>query len=239
MSENDEHWRQFQGTELGSLMSQLYGNQNKPKINYPKPRTTPSLPQKEFIPGGSKLDAADPRKSTKRSVSLIVPKVATRVTESIKPIDIIPKRRHAEKIKEELDDIVMRNTCYRPAHVKPSSTEYEKERLNQIFSFKGGKALPEELTNPVRETPMELSAKKKEAERIASIRERRGLSQKVVAATILSDNEQFADHIVQEINERRQYIEEMKSMGALKPTTEAAIKAEIASKLNELKNYQI
>ena len=238
MSEGDEHWRQFQGTELGSLMSQLYGNQNKPKINYPKPRTTPSLPQKEFIPGGSKLDANDPRKSTRRSVSLTVPKVAIRVTESIKPIDVIPRRRHAEKIKEELDDIVMRNTCYRPAHVKPSSTEYEKERLNQIFSFKGGKALPEELTNPVRETPMELSAKKKEAERIAAIRERRGISQKVVAATVLSNSEQFADQIVQEINDRRQYIEEMRSMGALKPAIEAALKAEIASKLNELKDYQ-
>ena len=219
-------------------MSQLYGNQNKPKINYPKPRTTPSLPPKEFIPGGSKLDAADPRKATRRSVSLIVPKVATRVPESIKPIDIIPKRRHAEKIREELDDIVMRNTCYRPAHIKPSSTEYEKERLNQIFSFKGGKALPEELTNPVRETPMELSAKKKEAERIAAIRERRGISQKVVAAAVLSNSEQFADQIVQEINDRRQYIEEMRSMGALKPAIEAALKAEIASKLNELKDYQ-
>ena len=174
-----EHWRQFQGTELGNLMSQLYG-QNRPKINYPKPKTTPSMPHKEFIPGGSKLDASDPRKVTRRPVSMVVPKVAIRAAESIKPIDIIPKRRNAEKIKEELDDIVMRNTYYRPAHIKPSSTEYEKERLNQIFSFKGGKALPEELTNPTRETPMELSAKKREEERMASIRERRGITQKVV-----------------------------------------------------------
>lgn len=233
-----ENWRQFQGTELGNLMAQLYGNQNKPKINYPKPRTVPSLPQKDFIPGGSNFDAVDPRKVTRRSVNMIVPKVASRPMEVHKPIDIIPKRRNAEKIKLELDDINMRNTYYRPAHVKPTSCDYEKERLNQIFSFKGGKALPEELTNPIGLTPMELAERKRETDRIATIKERRGITKQVVVANVLNSSEQFAQHIVQEIEERRLHLEEMKRLGALKPSDEAALKSEIATKLRELKMYE-
>mmetsp|Transcript_21888 Transcript_21888/g.30100 ORF Transcript_21888/g.30100 Transcript_21888/m.30100 type:complete len:242 (+) Transcript_21888:167-892(+) len=237
--EKMENWRQFQGTELGSLMSQLYGNQNKPKINYPKPKTVNFTPQKDFIPGGSKIDASDPRKVTRRSVSLAVPKVATKVTESLKPVDYIPKRRSAEKIKEELDDIAMRNTHYRPAHIKPTSSEYEKERLNQIFSFKGGKGLPEELTNPVGQTPMEVAERRKEDERIMALKEKRGMIKKVVSAAPLSESEQMAQHIVREIDERRHHIEEMRSMGALRPAQEAALKAEIATKLIELKSYDV
>lgn len=243
MDENEnttENWRQFQGTELGSLMNQLYGNQNKPKINYPKPKTiTNTLPRKDFIPGGSKIDASDPRKVTRRSVSLSVPKVASIKMECVKPVDNIPKRRSAEKIKEELDDIAMRNTYYRPAHIKPTSCEYEKERLNQIFSFKGGKGLPEELTNPVGQTPMEIAEKRKEDERIIAIKEKRGTVKKIASAAPLSDSEQMAQHILLEIDERRRHIEEMRSMGALRPAQEAALKAEIASKLIELKSYDV
>ena len=29
-------WRQFDGTELGSLLSKLYGNNNKNCVKYPK-----------------------------------------------------------------------------------------------------------------------------------------------------------------------------------------------------------
>jgi hypothetical protein len=31
-----ENWKQFHGTELGGLLGKIYGNDNKPLINYPK-----------------------------------------------------------------------------------------------------------------------------------------------------------------------------------------------------------
>ena len=36
---NLENWKQFRGTELGSLLGQIYGNENKPTIKYPKLKT--------------------------------------------------------------------------------------------------------------------------------------------------------------------------------------------------------
>ena len=70
LSHDDEkmdNWKQFQGTDLGSLMGSIYGNENKPKINYPKPRVRAKArpPTEPFLPGGAKAGASDPRKATK------------------------------------------------------------------------------------------------------------------------------------------------------------------------------
>ena len=75
--EEMNNWKQFQGTELGSLMSSIYGNQNRPKISYPKPKTKPMTKEqmaKGFQYVGAKPDAADPRKSTRRDVKINRPK---------------------------------------------------------------------------------------------------------------------------------------------------------------------
>ena len=77
MSNDDEekmdNWKQFHGTELGGLMSKIYGNEGRPKINYPKPKVRkPAAPKERFLPCGGKPDAQDPRKSTKRDVSNII-----------------------------------------------------------------------------------------------------------------------------------------------------------------------
>ena len=78
--EEMNNWKQFQGTELGSLMSSIYGNQNRPKINYPKPKTKPMTKEqmeKGFHYAGSKPGASDPRKVTRTNVKVNVPIPAT------------------------------------------------------------------------------------------------------------------------------------------------------------------
>ena len=149
-------WKQFQGTELGSVLAGLYGNQNKPKINYPKPKTSKQpidMTSKKFIPGGANPNSSDPRQSTRKNVNILVPKFSSNsshlsrgasysntgagIDEVTLPIQIINRRKSAESIKIEMDDIRMRQTHYRPAYSQPYSSESEKERLNQIFTFKG------------------------------------------------------------------------------------------------------
>ena len=144
-------WKQFHGTELGSVLAGLYGNQNKPKINYPKPKSKHiDNSSKKFIPGGGNPNASDPRQSSRRNVNISVPKFSSNsetskvgsycnesIGEIVLPIQIINRRKSAESIKLEMDDIRMRQNHYRPAYVKPYSSEAEKERLNQIFTFKG------------------------------------------------------------------------------------------------------
>lgn len=237
-----DNWKQFQGTELGSLLGSIYGSKSSIKINYPKPKQQSApVEKKEFIPGGAKLEAVDPRKSTRRSVNINVPKPNGRNSSydeefSLKAIDVIPKRKSADTIKVELDDIKMRQERYRPAHVKPISSDAEKERLNQIFTFKGGKGLPEELTHPVGETPLEMSQRMKEKERLDSIRQKRGLMvvRQDSHKSVLSYNEELAEQISREIEERTQYLDEMKGLG-LSADKERQLRQEISSKANELK----
>lgn len=134
-----ENWKQFHGTELGGLMSQLYGNQNKPKINYPKPKQRKdSQPTAVFLPGGGKVTAVDPRKATRRPVSIDVPKPTGGVkSKDYKPIDLVIRRRNSDMIGKELEEIRMKQTYYRPAHTRDISSDAEKERLSQMFTHKG------------------------------------------------------------------------------------------------------
>ncbi len=240
MSDADEsmdNWRQFQGTELGSLLGSIYGN-NRPKINYPKPKSKAVLQdnKKGFIPGGAKLEASDPRKATRKDVKIAIPKPTGRSVEqeNIKPIDYIPKRKGAAAIQHDLDDIRMRQEHYRPAFVKPVAIDAEKDRLSQIFTFKGGKALPEGFTMPIGEAPFEVQQRKKEMERLDTIRQKRGLM--VVRSNsqrALSSNEQMAQHIQREIEERTQHLEEMRKIG-LNPQKEKSMMRDLAQRVDEL-----
>ena len=241
MAENSENWRQFQGTELGNLMSSLYGGE-KPKIQYPKPKLrknpSDSVPEK-FIPAGARSTATDPRMSTRRSVNIAVPKPASQKSSApkIAPIDYIPKRKPEIAIKRELDDMKMRDMHYRPAHTKAVSTEYEKDRFSQVCEYKGGKALPQELIAPARDTPFELLEKKKESDRIAKVRMKRaGISEESLKhreSPALSYKEQLAQQIASEIDDRRQHLTDMLKIG-LSAAEEARMTAEIRRRITEL-----
>jgi hypothetical protein len=233
-----DNWKQFQGTELGSLMAQLYSNQNKPKINYPKPkqRKDDVLHPQRFSYTGSDPDATDPRKTTKTVVAVKVPKLTGKDASGtqVHAVDLISKRRSADSIKVEIEDIRLKQSHFRPAYIQPISSDAEKDRLSQIFTFKGGKGLPDELLNPIGETPLEAQARTKESERLNAIYARRNPPKKLVAAPIvLNEKEQLKQQIFEEIDERRTYLDEMKA-SKTKIHNEKAIQGEIAKRLSEL-----
>eukprot|EP00607_Mallomonas_marina_P000629 CAMPEP_0182428408 /NCGR_PEP_ID=MMETSP1167-20130531/22911_1 /TAXON_ID=2988 /ORGANISM="Mallomonas Sp, Strain CCMP3275" /LENGTH=249 /DNA_ID=CAMNT_0024611311 /DNA_START=185 /DNA_END=931 /DNA_ORIENTATION=- len=238
----NDNWRQFNGTELGGLMNQLYGN-DRPKINYPKPKKkeTPALPTGPFIAGNNPT-ASDPRKASKQNVKVAVPKPSSGGSyRRFSEVECIPKRKSESVIKQEIDDIKMREMYYRPAYSKPISTESEKNRLSQVCEYKGGKALPAELIAPSRDTPEELLQKKKENERLEQIRQKRlGNKSNSSSYTVgyrrkeLSPKEQLAQQISLEIDERREYMQEMLKIGSLHAAEEAKLTAEIKSRIQEI-----
>ena len=235
MDEIEPHWQNFRGTELGGLLTSLYGNP-KPQINYPKPKRKEFTPTVPFSSSIAKPEARDPRTSTRRNVVVAVPKPKVSTRQQLAPVDLISRRKQNSVIRAELDDMRIRNTYYRPAHTKPIG-EKEKEKLANIFSYKGGKGLPEELTNPVGETPDEYLQKKNEKERILRIREERNPEKYRNYKPILSDNEQLKEQIVSEINERREYIADMRHQG-LPIRDEAKIKFEISQRVSELQKME-
>lgn len=237
-----DNWKQFQGTELGSLMSQLYGKQNRPAINYPKPNVKREFkPEKGFIPGGAAAGAEDPRKSTMRKdVKIAKPTFRRRTIDDecvVHPVDQIAHRRSENVIKVELDDMKMRQNYYRPAFTQPVSSEEEKERLSQICTYKGGKALPMNCVLPTGEAPFEMAAKARQENMALKHRLQRTGESAVKQAPkgVISAEEQLTIQICQEIDERREFLEEMKASGGLSAEREAAVRSEIAQRLREVK----
>lgn len=246
-----ENWKQFQGTELGSLLSSIYGNK-RPVIQYPKLKTKKNDKKEIFIPGGSTLTATDPRKSTKTNKTVNIPRNVGRSSvvsvEEIdssnrytsNQVDYILHRRNSSIIKKELNDIKMHQEHYRPAYIRPISEDKEKTRLGDIFSYKGGKGLPTELTLPIGDTPEEIKRKEQQKQRMNELRAKhnKNITPVVTSTKKLSYEEELADQITREINDRTNYISELKASKLLSAGEEAKIKGEISLKVAELNRLE-
>ena len=233
MGESHENWKEFRGSELGGLLSNIYGTP-KPQIDYPKFSKKKFEPTEAFTSCGTKA-----REVTRRSVNISVPKVGsgkTNCTPNVAAVDCIGRRKQESTIKAEIDDLKMRQSYYRPAH-KQAIGDHEKERLNQICTYKGGKILPENLSYPVSDTPMEIAASKKERDRLDQLRDRRRPQQSSSSAlkqdAVLSNLEQLKEQVAIEINERRTHLESMRSIG-LPASDEKRIRGEISRRVAEL-----
>jgi hypothetical protein len=239
METDKENWRQFHGTELGSVLSSIYGN--KSKINYPQVKSKKSTPLQQGAFIGGKPNSSNPRESKiNRKPAVSQPYVKPKSKPSVAPVDLIYHRKPQNIIQNEIEDIRMRNNFYRPAHAKAITSEEEKERLSQICTYKGGKGLPLVGTLPVGEAPFEVMERNRQ-KRLEENHRAKRLGVPVQAAnklTVLSYEEQLADQIVNEINERRTYLEEMERNGIYSDRADT-IRNEIAIRLNELKKLNI
>ena len=230
----EEHWRQFQGTELGGLMTQIYGNKTaQARVRYPRPaKKTVStfLPAQSFVSSGNPSRTANPRPVRK----VVVPTFSHPSSATKAQIEVIPKRRNETVIRTELDDIRMRQTHYRPPPGRGCGAEAEKERFREICAHKGGKALPDSCLPPPSETPLETRQRLAESRRIEELKARRN-PLKHLAPSELSVEDRLTQQVVEEVNERRAYLEDMRRLGALRPEVEEKLKSEIAFRLREMK----
>jgi hypothetical protein len=234
-----DNWKQFHGTELGGLLSKIYGNENRPVINYPKPKVKPRTQTDPYLPVGGKVGATDPRKATRKDVNVEVPKVGVGASNIARRpmIANVQRRKNEAIIKNELEDIKMRNALYRPAYVKPVSTEAEKEKLSQINTFHGGKALPAEGLHPEGEAPFERQARLKEEERMTKLRNKYNPTPAPRQAPALSNKETLAQMISDEITERCDHLEFLERGNGNRQEI-AAIKMEIVKRTKELQKLE-
>jgi len=251
MAAGAENWRQFQGTELGGLLSSIYGGSRRGLVKYPVPKKSAAAfdpASAKFRPVNSTLQTTDPTKATRRSVRVAVPRPSGGESKENLSLQVssLPTRRSEEVIRAELDEITMRQRAYRPAYHAPKGEE-EKERLAQICMYKGGKGLP--IVLPVGETPMELAARNAQQKKNDAFVQQRRLArgdERASAAAMavlrsprrMSVEEKMAEQISREIDERCAHLEEMREIGISK-AEEKAIIADINARAAELEGLKI
>jgi hypothetical protein len=234
--QQEEHWRQFHGTELGGFLTQIYGNKGaQSRVSYP----IINKKNKSFEPTSSFVSSGNPSKDMRhvKEVKVIVPQFKKLSVGGKKSqVEYIPRRKSENIIKAEIDDIKIKSQYYRPPVSRLISSDAEKERYSQICAYKGGKGLPQELTQPVGEAPFELAQRLKETKRIDGVRSKRNPSRSITAQA-LSVEEELAQQIMIEIDERRKYVQEMRLLGSLSNVEERRLLDEIASRVAHLKSY--
>jgi hypothetical protein len=159
----------------------------------------------------------------------------------------IPRRRSENIIRNEIEEIKFRQEHYRPGNVKAISSDAEKDRLAQMFIHHGAKTsiLPKAFgLQPEGEAPFERIEKLKEQELRDNFRIKRGLKPTTNSKVItqqLSANEQLAEQISMEINERNEFLKDLRAANnGKKPCPqELQIMAEISQRVKELKEIDV
>lgn len=255
--EESSDWRVFKhDTEAGRLLSRLYGVTpgGKPQINYPKLKTRTNRPDQQQArshwKGGRDSDRTGFDRS--RAATVAAPKVGrgTRYGggAATAAVALIPRRKNEIACQEELTAIESVRHAFRPAHDGGAySTDVEKDRLNELFTFGGGAALPEELTLPEAPLPSEERSRKAERRRVDKARRRRRARLNGDAAdgdSTDSDGEDgreaskghgagLFDHILGEIEDRRTFQFSMEETGS-GASTRAQVAEEISARVKEL-----
>ena len=158
-----------------------------------------------------------------RALSMAVPRVGRAGGKDVQENDAnakvyqIPRRKTESTCKNTLKDYDFANKKYRPPHCHAISSESEKQRLNDIFGNRGGRCLPEDLTNP-----RTVSISMEKCDDVGSGKSR------------ASQPDTLFDQIYQEILDRRQHQKAMEETGAGEATQEMTAH-EIKIRLQQLK----
>ncbi|GMH78746.1 hypothetical protein TrLO_g1467 [Triparma laevis f. longispina] len=240
---NQENWKNFEkGSEAGRLMAKLYGGAYKPQISYPTLKTKKAVNNGAWQPS-NKGNAVVSKFDKKKANKVAAPKFRQTSNYTFAPVDFIPKKRNADACQTMIVDAEMRQSAYRPPHMNAFSGDDEKQRLSEVFTHKGGKALPKDLTHPVGPAPYEVRQRQAEQQRVLEAKAARrtrlngGVDplyvEPAAAAPERSAKDQLFDQIYDEIKDRRAYQEEMELAGAGKANRQK-VAAEISSRLSKL-----
>ncbi|CAM9248552.1 unnamed protein product [Chrysoparadoxa australica] len=220
-------------------LKSIYGC--KAEINYPKLRTKPAVPRGNLPAKQSGIKTYMKRGTGSSAAAAVkVPKFKGRSHKPPAPIEYVTKRKPQATIEEEQQGIAMRINHYRPPNTRAVATDQEKDRLAEKFTFGGGKALPEELTNPTIPIPSVVASKQREAKRVAAVmRKRQGLPEEIEAAPATQPETEPYDMFEQlacEVEERQRYLTEIEADGlSISRDETRRIQAEINHRLGQLK----
>jgi hypothetical protein len=206
----DNLWKEFgRESQAGKILFALYKAPNKPKVFYPAVKT-----KKKPLPIEESRS-----KSAKPQPQIEYPDPIKKKTHKFHPIDFVPHKKNKKDIEMDLE------TEYR--HIKPPpnrgvNREEMKTQLQDKFT-KGTGALPKKVMLPsVSDLEIKPVARTKPAP----------------AKEVTTDLEELFNMIVREIQERTQFLQEMKDMNQITEEVEERIKGEIASRISELQKLR-
>jgi len=224
----DEGWKSFSNnTETGRLLRRLYGVQ--PVNDYPKIRRTKIKREKQESVNNEDWKIGKESKVTfnkSRAKSIKIPKVGgSRNKENdFSPIEFIPKRKNVSECLKQIDNHIMLKSNYRPPHENSIYSESEKKKLNEIFTFKGGRALPRELTHPEGSLPSEVKSMSNKMNNDEEMKKES------------NTKEELFNVIWNSIKERIRFHMDMEKTGFYDPTTRQKIECEIKSRCDQLRD---
>ena len=254
-----EEWKAFKkDSEAGRLLARLYGVEgtgNKPKVSYPKLKpkrkgkgdddsTLHHDSQWRAVGAPQTRDPKEKRYDRAKAAAVPVPKFGRKRPKRTAAVDIIPKRKPAASCKVEIDHQKQNKRAYRPPRQNGVCTEAEKEKLNEINTYRGGRILPTDLTLPVAPMPSEIRRKEEEAKRVRQARERRKYrlngsncngdnTDRLTEDKPKSNKDILFDAILEEIRDRRSFQLEMENCQAGAQCREKIVK-EISARAKEL-----
>lgn len=168
------------------------------------------LHDKKVATGWSPPPVTEPPKPKFERPQVEVPKFPKRIDYDTARVHYIPRRRPLEVIRAEIDAEYERMRCApQPPPSRPLLDEREKSRLAELMRFRGKmpEVTPEQQAAAAKHVP-----KKSQKQQLEEI---------------------FAA-IVQEIDERRQFLRDLESAGRLKLETVHTVRAEIQQRVTEL-----
>jgi hypothetical protein len=219
-SELERAWKDFgKQTQAGKLLYELYGVRYRPEqhVSYPK-----KLKMKEKTTTTTTTTEIE-KPSTKREINIEYPVMQPKPRPKINKIDIIPKRKHADDIKNDLKQIKNEIKNLRLDKIG-SNRKNEIMKLQDKFQYKENTTVPKGVRLP--------GLKEKDIEEVENT---------VVPnkAKRIYDRREELDELynltMRDIDERYIYMEEMKGLGK---DVDMKIMAEIRDKLDDLRNLQ-
>lgn len=235
--------RLFAGTPAGRMMKQLY-----PSATYTAPKkkfkTNPLQgPQPTMLNLNSTVDASDPRRShfNRRAVAVLDanrPLPVQKVESPVAPIDMIKgtlrsKSAIEAKLAKEVKEADVTMQPLRPGR----NTEAEIRKLQNLFTFKGGRALPsaglpEPLEGNVPLTLQTNSGRPKAHRLVSSARLSRS---QTLQSPLLKELLETERVLLQSEQEAGDFLVEMDKLGSLTSEMETQFQVEQTQRLASLK----
>lgn len=159
--------------------------------------------------------------------------------EPVHLVDLVPRRKHRDTIEAELRAAQVDVEQYRPPLRKAVSTDKHKLLLQNQFTYKGGKALPEELTMPPIVGHIPLALQMNRDDDVGRARRRAGTLPGAQAAShnpesiLLAEYERTFDEMARTVEERKEFLARMRELGQ-GAQHEAVVLAEIREQVREM-----
>ncbi|PNW84337.1 hypothetical protein CHLRE_04g230242v5 [Chlamydomonas reinhardtii] len=204
-------WKEFgRDNPAGKALFKLYNKDAAKQIGNAYNSKNKAVHEKKLATGWSPLPVAEPPKPKLEKPVVAVPRFPKRMDYESSRAQYIPRRRHVDVIRAEIDAEYERmRTAPQPPPSRAVLDDKEKTRLADLMRFRGKvpAVTPEQVAAQARAAP-----KKSEQQQL----------------------EEMFEQIVGEIEERRAFLRDLEAAGRLKLETVHMVRSEIQQRVADL-----